>query len=508
MPKPQTVQLGRAKAQMAAQSKERAAIEQRLNDLCGTHSLRAYLDVVTIDCRPAPRQFRDVAEPWQWEIVEPMIPAIEQAAGIPQAAEYAGPRSFWLTLPRGSDKTSMAARLCNWLLGFSRRCINGVIAAADRDQAALLRRAMEREADLNAPWLKRRISFKRATISSTRHAVSPASQIDVITSDAPSSFGLIPDLVICDEVTQWRSQAIWDSLMSARIKRPDCVVIVLTNAGLQGSWQWDALQQAKQSDRWRVYEAPRMLASWMDAAEIAEARKLLTPALARRMFDNQWIDPTTDNEYLTRSQVEACERLGARLGLSFRSDGDSGVRYVAAVDYGPVKDRTVMVLMHRAGEVVVIDQMLVLQGSRDNHVSLAKVDGWLASVHKRFHRPVIVLDPYQLEATAQKFERQGCTVERFEPRGGKSNYELAENLRTLVINGRLAWYACCGSIELSDGKADTLVDEMASLVVQPMSYGYRINHTSAKHDDRCVAIGMGALKLVELPNRRRRARVW
>ena len=46
---------------------------------------------------------------------------------------------------------------------------------------------------------------------------------------------------------------------------------------------------------------------------------------------------------------------------------------------------------------------------------------------------------------------------------------------------------------------DTLEQELKDLVLKPnMNYGYRFDHIASKHDDRAVAIGMGALYLAKL----------
>lgn len=51
-------------------------------------------------------------------------------------------------------------------------------------------------------------------------------------------------------------------------------------------------------------------------------------------------------------------------------------------------------------------------------------------------------------------------------------------------------------------KIESLNDELQRLIIKHTSYGYRFDHTAAFHDDRAVAVGMGALELVrnELPN--------
>ena len=99
---------------------QRRAIAFRLAELdeISGESLEGYLANVVIDSRPEPMPWHQCIEDWQVEIASPLIPAIEQMAGIRR--DYTGPRSFWYTLPRGHDKTGLIGRIANWACGYSR----------------------------------------------------------------------------------------------------------------------------------------------------------------------------------------------------------------------------------------------------------------------------------------------------------------------------------------------------------------------------------------------------
>src|SRR5262249_35055955 len=116
-------------------------------------SLDAYLRAVLIDRVPEAQPFARVAEPWQMDLLEAMVPAVEAVAGL--RPDYRGPMSFWRTLPRGHDKTSSIGRLCCWLLAYAPRRLSLAAGAGDSDQAEILGEAMKAEAALN-PWLMAR----------------------------------------------------------------------------------------------------------------------------------------------------------------------------------------------------------------------------------------------------------------------------------------------------------------------------------------------------------------
>lgn len=456
-------------------------------DLESSRGVPEYLRHVVIDSKPEPRLFRDVAEPWQWALIARIAPAVEAAAGVFRGAPYGGPRSFWLTMPKGHDKTTLIGRMLNWALAYARTpSFNAYAAAVDKEQAALLSEAMATEASLN-PWLGRHLKFGN-------WKVDGRGTLKILASDSHSAQGSKPDFLVMDEVTLWKDEDFFDALVSGTTKRKGMVTLVITNAGWLHTWQRRKFEEvAAQPKRWWHYEAPGRIASWMDPAEIEANRRLILPAEARRLYDNQWVDPAEGAGFVTREDVIACGRLGKDLGLLAKYRGEGRGGYVASIDYGPVRDRTVMAVMHhdRARDLVVVDRMDVLQGSRKNRVPIAAVEAWLDQVMQAFPLDCVVIDPYQMESTIQKY-RNKVVVEPFEPRGGKANYELAQTLRSLVANHKIAWYPGCGDVETPRGP-HTLADEFCELIVRNLAYGYRIDHPPGKHDDRVVCLGMGAV---------------
>lgn len=470
--------------------------------------LMGYLNHVVIDSRPEPMSFRLIAEPWQWFLMEQISPAIEAVAGLNK--NYKGPRRFWFTLPRGHDKTSSIGRILNWALGFARRKISCIAAAGDKDQASRLADFMKTEAALN-PWLDRLIDHHNYIVRGQND-----SKLQIVSADANSSFGDKSDIVVCDEVTHWPNSDLWDALFSGSEKRPDSVYIIITNAGILGSWQHELVQHAKRSPKnWNVFEAPGPISKYMDPVRVQELADSLPKGISDRVIKNKWLDPSEGAGYLTREEAQQGFDLGEELGLTRHEVGDPRQSYVAAIDYGSVKDRTVLTVGHRIevdgedSDIIAVDRMDVWQGSAQNRVKIDDVNAWIEEVNTKFHAPLFVADPHQMEGSVQKYEGLGYRIERFEPRGGKSNYELAVNLHNLFTQRKLALYPGCGTIYIQERgiakgvKAHTLVDEIAELVLKLTSYGFRFDHESGKHDDRAVSLGEMCLALSRLPKRRK-----
>lgn len=459
--------------------------------------LRNYLENVIIDSRPYPRPFGEIAENWQWSLAESKIPALEAISTIGYG--YKGPRFFWDTIPRGHDKTSFIARTLNWLLTFSPRYLSISAAASDSEQAALIQEAMQKEAGLN-PWFGTKLAFH------TRKVSGPGGRLRILAADAKGTYGRTDDLVVMDELTHWENRELFDTLYSGAEKRAgESLLFIITNAGIIDTWQWEVINTAKQdTDIWRVWEAPGPMASWMTEEAIARIAKTLPRGVARRVLYNIWVYEDDELVYLTHDECKRCVQLGHELSLVPRFQAVEGIRYYAAIDYGPKDDRTVCVVLHRERHgdkyLIVIDRMDVrLRRHDEAEVPISWVEDWIEEVaNARFHvnaNGKLVVDPYQMLNTIQKIEKQQ-PVERFEHRAGKENYKMAELVRTTVVNGELAWYPDAGTITTPDGE-DTLEMELRGLKLKKMFYGYRFDHDSGKHDDRVVAIGMAALTAVK-----------
>lgn len=466
---------------------KQVAIAEKLRDSISSESLSSFLSSVTIAASPEPKRFADCAEQWQKELIGPKIPAVEHLAGI--NAGYSGPMQFMSILARGHDKSSLEGRLATWLLLYSTRLIKGYIVAADLEQGQLILQAMKEEALLN-PWYAKKLTFRND------HVIGPAGCVEVLPADSGSAFGLRGNLFICDEFTHWKNNKLWLPVYTGTEKVTPNLLIVLSNAGVLGSWQHDIFKSAQTSPHWKVFYREGHLASWMSQEKIKAKSGALPPFEIDRLFNNKWIDPSAEADYLRAEDIEGCQELSRHLKLKPRFLASHAVNnYVAGVDYGPRRDRTALCILHMDKEKrITVDRLDVWQGGSDAPVSIDRVEKWIDEMHQKFKPVLWVIDPYQMEGTIQGLERRGINVERFAPRGGAGNYQLAQLLRMLVVEARLLWYPGAGDVG-----TETLSDELRHLRVKRMPYGFRFDHSSAWHDDRAVAISMAALRAQEFP---------
>lgn len=481
------------------------AVADRLLAHYSRESLRYYLQHVMIASEPEAGPFGQIAEKWQRDLLRAKIPAIEFVAGLNPSyfdvynpdAETNKPLSFMTILPRGHDKSSLEGRLTSWLLIASKKYVPAYIVASDRDQGRLILQAMEHEARLN-PWLYKQLTFTKDRVD------GPTGFVEVLPADAGSAYGLRGRFYIFDEWTHWKNEAMSTAVLSGSEKVPGTVVVILSNAGLLGSWQHNQRLVAETDRDWVLFDKPGQLASWMSAARVAKKARLLPPMEARRVYGNKWIDPASESGYLLPPEIDGCVALSNALGLMMRMRREPGVsNYVAACDYGARKDRTVCVVVHMAKDgTVVVDRMDVFQGSPAAPVHPGVVATWCAEVNAAFGPRVFVIDPHELEGTIMDLERSGYRVKRFTGRGGQDNMEMAVHLRSLIVNQKLLWYPRAGWQKVVNKvtnreEEQDFTSELRGLVVVKKQYGWRFDHESNAHDDKAVAVGMAALAAVE-----------
>jgi hypothetical protein len=320
------------------------------------------------------------------------------------------------------------------------------------------------------------------------------SRLDILSSHVGSSWGALPDFVICDELCHWRDPALWYSLFSSAAKRADCVLVVLTNAGVGRGWQWKVRETARTSPRWYFSSLAGPQAPWITDDWLDDQRINLPPQDYERLWCNIWQDAT--GEFITLAEAEACRDLA----LGYQHRGVPGREYVAAVDYAEKRDYTVGVVVHREGRRIVVDRMDVVVPQPNAPVRVAWVEEWMREVARNFHRVTFVLDEYQLVGTIQRLQ-PFYEIHRFQFSAGHGNHRLAFHLRSLILNQQVAWYAGCGQLETTT-RRDNLETELASLLYHQKPNGQmRIDHhrDGTHHDDRAFALGAACLFLAEQP---------
>lgn len=193
---------------------------------------------------------------------------------------------MWLERTRGSSKTTDVATMVLWPLAFADKKITGICAAGDTDQAALLRGAVERILAAN-PWLEAILEVVKLEVRNKK----TGSTLEIISSDAATSYGALVDFAVADEVSHWtdgRGQELWVSLLSTVAKKPHCLLVVISNAGWHDTWQAELRDKIRTDPLW-YFHALDGPAPWITPASLAEQERLLPPKEYRRLWKNIWV---------------------------------------------------------------------------------------------------------------------------------------------------------------------------------------------------------------------------
>lgn len=426
--------------------------------------------------------FPALEQPWQAADFRALDPAWQVLAGCRATAPY---RRAYIERPRGHSKTSDLAMQIAWILSCSQRPLVGLAAAADLEQARLLSDAVQRLVHWNPLWCAKLVFRQHAIRNPKNHC-----ELRFLASDVASSWGVLPDFIICDELCHWEHAAMWESLFSSAAKRAQCVLTVLTNAGLGRGWQWEVREAARQSPQWYFSSLTGPQAPWIGADLLAEQRRLLPPSVYERLWNNVW--QVGGGEFVTLAEAEACRNEH----LSEQSCGQNDIEYVAAIDYAEKRDNTVGVVMHRVGSQYIVDRMDVCCPTPESPVPVAWVERWIVEMARNFPGIRFAVDPYQLVGVIQRWE-QIYPLRRIAFRGGETNHRMALLLRQLIVQRQLSWYPGCGAVSVAWGRDDLETELAALLWREHVSGRGRFDHRQddRHHDNRAFALAAACLEL-------------
>lgn len=343
------------------------------------------------------RPYRDVHLPWQEEhIFGPMDRG----------------QSLWAGAGRGHDRTDGCAwKLCD-RAQHSDRVLRDVLVAGDRDQARI---DVER-ADL----LVRGFPDLFPDLTVTRDGIenkATGSRALVLASDAATSLGEKPTLVVMEELAAWDDKGadLKDSLLGAATKDGGCPIWVLTNAGSGkvGNWRWDfrcwfERMAQEHPGKFHFWEA-RGWAAEFSRAQMELLRGGMTELQARRFLDNEWLEqgesPAYPKEWVERVFDTAYRIEGREVLVEGEEKPRTIVAFVQAVDYGRLHDAAAVgtVALDDRGWTWLADDLAVA-GSPEAQVSVSLVEERVKEIARRRILEATVVDPSQMVGSIQEWE--------------------------------------------------------------------------------------------------------
>lgn len=412
-------------------------------------------------------------EPFQLEILDALYP-------------QDGSRPFdhcLIGLPRKQGKSSLLGGVILWELLFANANSPEVYCVAgDEDQAKIVFNKVKKAAKRN-PEIKKLSHITKNTIE----VEAVEGIFKALAADVDSSYGLNPSACVMDEFAT-SSWDLWTSLITGMGAREALGEHPI--AFLIGTAGWDLTSpfyrlyeqcQKKQADPSTFfYWRNDMPATFTSPKWIEKMRKRLRPEQFQRFIENKWVQGS--GSFVTQEDVSRCLDRSVRP----QSKGKPGFSYILACDLGLTKDRSVTTIVHKNKDRVILDSMKVWEGSRDDPVLIGDIEEDIRTSYKRFNLTEIVVDPWQLKGTVEKFKRDGYKIEEFTFSGGNIA-KLSSNLYYLIHNGLLRLW-----------DDPDLVGELLSVQATQKSYGTRIDHRSGQFSDRVISLGMACLACVQL----------
>lgn len=458
---------------------------------------------LVVDVDGVARRFGDVQDPWQRDDFASLDPALMRCAG---RTDTPARMRAYLERPRGHSKTTDIAITCVWALAFATRPLRGYAYAADRDQAALLKAAMQTIIRLN-PWLASILTVEanRVVNKASGHP-GEGGTLMIEASDVASSWGILPDLLVADELTHWEGDgSLWHSLISSAMKRASCLLCVISNAGFADSWQWSVRETAHTAEDWvfRRLEGPQ--ASWLTPERLASLKRMLPAVAYARLVDNCW--SSSGGDALTPADIDAAFVPG----LQPMTGTEPGWLYVAGVDLGLTRDCSAVVVLAvpdggTAGRIRLAHNKL-WRPTLGKKIDLTEVEKHILALDEQYGLEFVAFDPWQMEHLAQRLEADSGHRRRNQRRRFGSQPWLREipptgaNLReqaTLTIESfgdrRLQLYDCA-----------PLRHDLLKLRVEEKSYGCRLvsPRDGEGHGDTFSAFALALLVGHELAGKRR-----
>lgn len=364
--------------------------------------------------------------------------------------------------------------------------------AADLEQGRLLVDSISGFA-ARTPELADALRIDSYRVTATRSG----SVLDVLPADQAGIWGIRPALLLADELGQWATTAaprrLWEAAASAVAKVAGARMVVLTTASDPAHWSRRVLEFALTDPLWRVNEVPGPV-PWLDPQRVGEQRRRLPESSFRRLFLNEWV--ASEDRLVDIDDLRACVRLEGPLPPA------GGTRYVLGLDVGVRHDRTAVAVCHaepviteddqgERGIRVTLDRLRVWAGrGKEAEVQLDEVSEFVDWASSTYNGGEVVFDPSQAILLAQQLRRRGVRMREFAftPR---SISEMALTLHGLVRSRALV---------LPDD--EELLDELANVRLRETSPGtFRVDHDPSRHDDRVVAVGLAAQRLVERGHR-------
>ena len=427
-----------------------------------------------------PRLFSSCMAPFQKECFALLAPSIHAVRDGTMPVR----RRFWIARTKGAGKDSDLACCLMWLVAFPTRPCYLQVGAADRDQAAIVKRRMEDLVHYN-PWMDDYVEIQRYRITSKPRGWCV---MDILAADIAGSHGERPDLLVINELSHVAKWEFIQNLLDNARKASRGVTLIATNAGFRGTKAETMRNNAASSPaRWtmNVWKTP---APWISKEDVQEAVKNDLPSRVNRLWYGRWASGKGDA--LAEEAIDRC--LSFHKGPITRPE--KNWQYVAGLDLGVSHDHAGLAIVG-VNQVERRVRLAWMKGwapdNRGGEVDLIDVENTVLGMSKTFKLRSVSYDPTEARLMAQQLKRKG--VPMFE-----CSFASPKNLTTMAAC--LVQLVGTGSLEAYDDEEGRLRRDFGKLNIVEKNYGYKLEAVSDEHGHADVATALAIVlpKAVDL----------
>lgn len=444
---------------------------------------------LVIDSQEGPRIFERCIAEFQIDFFEDIKSSLIQLTN----GDKPDFQRWWLERTKKASKDADLAIIVIWITIATNKPFYGQIAAADKDQAAIIKERLEVLIHLN-PWLNNYIEVVKYEIKSRKRmrGNAPLVKIDIMAADIAGSHGGTPDVLIINELSHITKWEFVENLRDNADGVARGMVIIATNAGFKGSkaevWRNTALENPK---TWKSHILARP-APWHNKQIIEEARLRNPRSRFKRLWEGLWASGKGDA--LSEQDIEACMTL---TGPSLNPEQEYD--YIAGMDLGISHDHAALVVLgiNVRQQRIKLANWIAWKPIEDKdgnpEIDLIEVQNTAYKWARHYGILCIVYDPYEARLMSQILSQKSIRMREFSFQSQKNLDTMAARLIEAIENRQ---------IDLYDDEESRIRRDLAKFELEEKAYGFRLRATSDEtgHADVGTALAIALPHAVELLN--------
>jgi hypothetical protein len=371
---------------------------------------------------------------------------------------------WWIERTKKGSKDADMAIVALWLIAFPRRPFYAQVAAADGEQAGIVKNRINVLLHLN-PWLNDYVELIHSKIRSKSLMANgaPMAYMDVINTDIAGSHGETPDLLIINELSHIEKWEFVENLMSNAAGVARGMTLIATNAGFKGTKADNWRRNAITSEDWMVHCLSKP-APWHSNKFIQDEKRRNTYGKFLRLWKGKWVSGKGDA--LNEEDIEACFCLVQPTLVA-----EPGWEYIAGLDLGIRHDHSALMVLgiNFADQKLRVVYWRAWAPRKDREVDLNDVENECILVARRYRLNLLFYDPHQAALMAQRLRKRSVPMKEM-------TFSRPSNLTKMATC--LIQVTEARKLECYDDEDGRLRSDLAKFSIVEKSYGYKLEAVS------------------------------